>query len=473
APAIRRGVFARTSLAVSRIRVAFWYVELIRDGLHPMMKESCVTSPEPTAGLSSLFSRAASLLDRRPGIRLVLLVAAAVRIVSIFLLRSFLHPVTWEFGEIATTIRAGLGYTIVLPNGGRAPSAYMPPAYPYLLVPVMKFGGSGWIGWLLLELVQAALGVLLVYVIYRTALLLMPRRVAILAAILVAVYPTQVYTCNEFHSINFYMVLSAAVVLFLTRYVERTGAWSDIVFAGLSGGILMLFRAEAPALLLLFAVILLWRRGRKAAVPAAAFLIVAALCLAPWIIRNYRVFGRLVPVTVSAGYNLWIGNNPHATGSQHVQLVIPGPLQRELDRARQDRDYQIHRDKIFERDAIHFALDHPIEDARVDLRKLVIFFVFDPAHEKSRRPLYWVPSVILSLFALYGAWIRRRNLLREDLFLVTSILFAVAVTAAVFALPRYKIVIDPFLMIFAANCISTASSPAQGQRTAKFPPSAT
>jgi hypothetical protein len=45
--------------------------------------------------------------------------------------------------------------------------------------------------------------VLLVYVIYRTALLLAERRVAIASAILVAVFPTQVYACNEFHSINF------------------------------------------------------------------------------------------------------------------------------------------------------------------------------------------------------------------------------------------------------------------------------
>jgi hypothetical protein len=146
--------------------------------------------------------------------------------------------------------------------------------------------------------------VLLVYVIYRTALLLMDRRVATLAAILVAVYPTQVYTCNEFHSINFYIVLGAAAVFFLTRYSEQTGSWKDIVLAVFSMGLLMLFRAEAPALLCRYTVILVWRRGRKAATPAAAFLVIARLCLAPWTLRNYVVFRRLVPVTVSAGVNL-------------------------------------------------------------------------------------------------------------------------------------------------------------------------
>jgi hypothetical protein len=248
-------------------------------------------------------SRRGSFLDR-PRIGLILWVAALLRVGSVLLLRTFLHPVTWEFGDIAATIHAGLGYTIPLPHGGRAPSAYMPPGYPYLLVLLLKLGGGRPLAWLILELIQAGLGVLLVYVIYRTALLLMDRRVATLAAILVAVYPTQVYTCNEFHSINFYIVLGAAAVFFLTRYSEQTGSWKDIVLAVFSMGLLMLFRAEAPALLCRYTVILVWRRGRKAATPAAAFLVIARLCLAPWTLRNYVVFRRLVPVTVSAGVNL-------------------------------------------------------------------------------------------------------------------------------------------------------------------------
>jgi hypothetical protein len=242
-------------------------------------------------------------------------------------------------------------------------------------------------------------------------------------------------------------------VFFLTRYVERTGAWSDIIPAGLCMGVLILFRAEAPALLLLYAAILVGRRGEKALVPTAAFLAIACLCVAPWTLRNYIVFGKFVPVTVSAGYNLWVGNNPEATGSQHVALTYSDELSHELARVPEDRDYQINRDKIFEGQAVHFALSEPRAEVRVALRKLRIFFIFDPAHEKGRRPIYWGPSVLLSLFAAVGAWRRGRKLMREDLFLVVSILFAVAITAVVFALPRYKIVIDPFLMIFAANCI--------------------
>lgn len=410
-----------------------------------------MTIATPTNGLPE---KVASACWRWINIRTVLIAAALLRLASILLVRNFLHPESWEFGEIAHKIYAGFGYTIALPGGGRAPSAYMPPGYVWVLAALLRLHGDRPMGWLILALVQAALGVLQVYIIYRTTLLLAARRVAVLTAVLIAVFPTQVYTCNEFHSINFYMPLGAAAVFFLTRYIEVTSAARDIVFAGLCTGLLMIFRAEAPALVLLFAAILLFRRGRSGLPPAVALVVIAGMCLSPWTIRNYLAFGRFVPVSDSGGYNLWIGNSPTADGSQHDRHLVASPaLLRDLDRVPRDRDFEINRFNVYGRYAIRFAITQPAAEARLVVRKLAIFFIFDPEHEKGRRPVYWVPSVILSLFALWGAWRRRRQLFREDLFVVVSILFAVAVTAAVFALPRYKIVIDPFLMIYAASCI--------------------
>lgn len=413
---------------------------------------------ESTAGPvpESFPARAAAFLERRPSIGLVLWLAGLLRVASIFILRSYRHPVAWEFGDVANRILAGHGYTTPLPGGGTAPSAYMPPAYSWVLVALLRLGGNRPLTWLALELVQAALGVLLVYVIYRTALLLAQRRVAIVAALLVALFPTQIYTCNEFHSINFYCVLGAAAVFWLTRYTNDSHAWRDLILAGIAMGLLMLFRAEAPALVFLFALVLLLRRGWSEFHRAAAFTALAFLVLAPWTLRNLLVFHQFVLITDSAGKNLWIGNNPHATGSQHYDFpaFIPPDLWRACKDAPQTRDFEITCEDAFKRASIHFALTHPAAELRLAFIKLDYFFVFDPSHEKGRRPAYWVPSVLLSLAALYGAWLRRRKLFHEDLFLVVSVLFAVAVTAAVFALPRYKIVIDPFLMFFAANIVS-------------------
>jgi len=38
------------------------------------------------------------------------------------------------------------------------------------------------------------------------------------------------------------------------------------------------------------------------------------LTLSPWIIRNYRVFGKFIPGTTMGGRVFWEGNNPYSEG---------------------------------------------------------------------------------------------------------------------------------------------------------------
>jgi len=218
-------------------------------------------------------------------------------------------------------------------------------------------------------------------------------------------------------------------------------------------GLLMLFRAEAPALLLLYAIILALRGGRKAIGPAIVFVLVATVCLAPWTVRNYREFNKFIPVCASGGVNLWIGNNPRATGSQHYSFFdpIPPDVKKAFDQIPLDKNEPIAKDNALRQLAVSFIRTHPRQDAVLVLKKLFIFFVYDPSHEKGRNLAYWLPSVLLTVLAIWGAVLRGRKLIREDIFLIVSILLSITVSIVVFALPRYKIVIDPFIIILVAN----------------------
>lgn len=405
-----------------------------------------------------------------PSLRTALIVGALLRVASIVVVRSFMQPQTWEFGPLAENIVRGLGYSDLMENGTYQPSIYMPPGYPYFLAFFYRVWGVQPITFLVIELIQAGLGVLLVYVVYRLALILMGKREAIVAACLTAVYPAQLYMCNEFHPINIYIVLQAATVFFLVRYLEISGSGKDLILAGLCGGILMPFRGEAPALILLYATLLLVRSGLKGAKPALIFLLIAFACLAPWTMRNYRVFGRIVPVCASGGVNLWIGNNPAATGDDRYRAAdlvrgnflrgevlpdeleqLPPEVKETFSRIPIDRNSQIAKDEALKHLALSFIRTHPRKVAILSLKKLFAFFVVDPHHEKGRQLLYWLPSILLSLLAALGVVLRGKRIMRQDMLLVASIFFAVAVAIAVFALPRYKIVVDPFIIIFAAS----------------------
>src|SRR5207245_6064336 len=54
-------------------------------------------------------------------------------------------------------------------------------------------------------------------------------------------------------------------------------------------------------------------RSRRRIGLCALATLVFVLTLLPWTIRNYRIHGRLVPVTTMGGVVLWEGNNPYVT----------------------------------------------------------------------------------------------------------------------------------------------------------------
>jgi 4-amino-4-deoxy-L-arabinose transferase-like glycosyltransferase len=409
----------------------------------------------------------------------ILVVAAVLRVASILYLRTYLHPETWEFSVIARNLNAGLGFVYPITgatsadlNGTLVPSALMPPAYPYLLAWLWRLFGDRPATYLGIELLNAALGVLLVYMVYRTARALLSESAAKLAAVICAVFPSQVYMCNEFHSISFYIVLGVAAVFFLNRYMDESHHWRDAVWAGLCMGPLLLFRAEAMAITLMYAACLVLRRGWKALGAAVAFAAISLAVLSPWVIRNEVVFHTFIPTMSTPGFNLWLGHNDLTVGDNHFNwLAAQKPaLHRELQAVPLSVEYEVNVDKLYKRDALSYIRTHPRREVELAGRKLFLFFAFDANHAKGGNALYWVPSILLTCVGAFGVYYQRRRLLRQDLLLTATIAYAAAIGTVMFVLPRYRIVVDPFLMIFAAAVVDRSGAAVSGaepqQRTA-------
>jgi hypothetical protein len=117
------------------------------------------------------------------------------------------------------------------------------------------------------------------------------------------------------------------------------------------------------------------------------------------------------------------------------------------------RQKEILMDRIFRREAFAYIGSHPWREVILVGQKLRIFWSFDPYHEKAAQPLFWLPSVILSVFFGMGLFIGANPPVHELSPLLVSIAFAMVVSVVFFALPRYKIAIDPFLCILAANAL--------------------
>lgn len=100
-------------------------------------------------------------------------------------------------------------------------------------------------------------------------------------------------------------------------------------------------------------------RRTRVFLTALATGLVMALAIAPWTIRNYRVFHAFVPISANSGSNLWMGNNPDSKG-----FYMPEP-----------EEYrawgEVERDRKLGQIAKAYMLQDPLRTAKNTLVKLV------------------------------------------------------------------------------------------------------
>jgi 4-amino-4-deoxy-L-arabinose transferase-like glycosyltransferase len=214
-----------------------------------------------------------------------------------------------EFHILANQLAGGDGYVqplIVSP--GHVATADKPPLYPLLLaLPSL----AGWKALVAHRVASCLMGALLV-----VAVGLLGRRAGgsaragLIAAAIAALYPLLVVLDGAVRSESLYAPLVAFALLAAYRLADRPSAGRAAALGAL-GGAAALTRSEALLLLALLLAAVLPRLPRPRRLRLAAVAIgVAALVLAPWVVRNWAEFGR--PLLSTNSGSLAYGANCHS-----------------------------------------------------------------------------------------------------------------------------------------------------------------
>jgi 4-amino-4-deoxy-L-arabinose transferase-like glycosyltransferase len=155
--------------------------------------------------------------------------------------------------------------------------------------------------------------------------------IAFIAGLLAAVHPFWVLNTAELTDGVLVSFLLSVCLLLGTRGMQQGGGFTGLLF-GLFLATLVMVRAALLPFALLALLAFLWQ-CRKA--PAGWFVGFTALigfinCVAPWSLRNYQAFERPIPIADSTYLHLWMGNNPHATGSALPDDVLRASLAERL-----------------------------------------------------------------------------------------------------------------------------------------------
>lgn len=387
----------------------------------------------------------------------------------------------FEYDYYARSVAAGDGY----PRSGYmlygGPTAIRGPGYPYLLGAVYAVFGNGiaagrWLG--------ALLGALSVLLLYAIAKRVWGRRIALLAALLAAVFPSLVLLSRDLVSESLFIALELGAVLCVLEF-RRSGRllrWA--VGGGALCGLAALTRNTGFVLIVPVALGVWIARPRfRPTSLLAPLLAIGALVLVtiPWLVRDEAEFGRLVPITTSAGiatagtYNEASFRDSASHGAWRDPQVVPtfAPLftTPRIDEATMDARLR--------HAAEDFAGSHPAYVVETSAWNVLRLFEIvggsvvdangrpvvdrgigsaDPVTERVGLALA-VPLALLGIALIVLA----RKSARERpgppsipsgptfLWLVPTLLLLVAIPIA--GLPRYRLPADPFLLLLAAIAI--------------------
>ena len=234
------------------------------------------------------------------------------------------EPYGRELGRVAESIASGRGFSSPLRLVTTGPTAWFGPIYPYLAAGIFRVGGIYTpAAHVILQTLNCLFAALVIFPIYAAAKRTFGVEVAVLASWLWVVLPNAchipiVYVWDTtLSALWFALIFQATLAL---RGSNRLTSWMGYGALWGIGGL------TNPSLLSTLPFLLAWLVwGVKKQLlpwlrPVAAALFVFALCLAPWTVRNYRLFGKVIPVRSNFGLELWLGNNPRGSKVKEFAL---------------------------------------------------------------------------------------------------------------------------------------------------------
>jgi tetratricopeptide (TPR) repeat protein len=325
------------------------------------------------------------------------------------------------------------------------------PLYTYLLA-LLKACGLGSLG---IRLFQALIGALSSSLIFSIAGHVFPRPVPHIAGFMAAAYWPFIFFGGELLATTLFVFLELLLILVLLRW----GAVSfyAVVGAALLTALLALTRGNA---LLLVPLVVWWlwhmANAKSRVRVILLFSLIYALCLTPYLARNYAVQGSLLPFQGS--WSFYMGNNPNADGTPYARQGIVWQRLENLP-LKEGLETPAQLGTFYRNAALGYMVQNPGAYVKLLYRKFRLFWhqyeipvSADMRYAEQHSHLAaWtlgfgllVPLALVGL--LSGIWAQKKSQLLVGFILVylcTGLLFSVCA--------RYRLPALPLLLVFAAG----------------------
>lgn len=369
----------------------------------------------------------------------------------------------------ADLIADGKGYS----NLNGTSTSYYPVGFPATLGGLRKAGDIFGFGRSIFaaKMMNGMFGALTVVLIYLIASRTVNRRVGVASALLLSLFPSQVfYTGVVLSETLFTMLLALALAILLWNPWRREGMPHWQVFAV---GVALSLATMTRGITLTFPLVLcvVWllylHSKRRALLQTVVMLAGVAVFIVPWSVRNTLVFDTLTGPSTNLGDDLCIGNYYGADG----RFTLRGPCF-EGYQGVSGKELEVKRNRHGVAVARRDVMDHPLRMPKLIAQKAYWllyndddglwaaesygndWFISRPLREIlsfAANSIYYATGALAILGALAFAF--ARDIRR--LVLLLAALYVLAIPLVFFGDPRFKFPAMPFVIVIAAATLVT------------------
>ncbi len=359
-------------------------------------------------------------------------------------------------GRIGRALATGQGFADPF-HSPTGPTAWEPPLYPYLIAGVFRLTGiySPASALILLGMnsVFSALTCVPIFLIGRKCF---SERVAVWSAWTWALLPTVMYWCTRWVWETSLAALLLTALFWLTLKLEEPDGTRPWIGFGLLWGAASLTNTSLLAFLPA-SILWAWHRRRKKGRASLAGVALAALffsaTIAPWLVRNYETFGRLIFIRSNSGAELRLGNGPGADGTWMAYLH---PTQNPVEMRRYQQLGELAYVAERKREAMDFIRADHRRFAWISFRRFVYYWAGRPRASGLPGLLNNSAFLASSVLAFWGLGRALRKQRPGSWLFLWLVLCYPAIYYVVFPHPRYRHPIEPELGILIVYVISEA-----------------
>lgn len=352
-----------------------------------------------------------------------------------------------EHHIIAQNIIQGKGYSMY-----GNPTAYRAPFLTYLMAALYFIFGEHFV---IVRLSIIVMSIILIWAIYHLSKLIFNSKVGLWAAFLAAIYPHLIFYNARIFTETPFTLFSLLAMVFFVKFFKTKKVYL-LLPVGFFIALAILTRPVGFMLLLFLLLYLSLRPLSLVNFRNILILtVVVAVFLMPWIVRNYLVFQRFIPVTSQGGVVLWVSNNhyiahhPYYHGLYCLYQQLPGAI----NLVTPD---EISRSQYAYKYCWNFLKEYPEDIPRLIWSKTFKFWDKKFFTASSRYWIYENFYFIILILSVVGSYltIRLRNYKAIYLWMI---ILANFIPALIFwAGARVRLPLEPVLIIFCALTLEQA-----------------